>query len=161
MFKYCLSAMALKAFSCSNLTKKMYRVLGNTFGGKKRAFGQIPTHYIDRVNRVLHIAKSHGVPKNGDRLIELGTGWLHWEAIITRLFFDVQATLFDIWDNRQMDGLKNYLEQLDNSLDKLDTDNTQLSLAHKWISKIREINNYQDLYDLLGFQYVLDPIPFT
>ena len=105
---------------------------------------------------MLRIAKSYGVPKNGDRLIELGTGWLHWEAITTRLFFDVHGILFDVWDNRQMNGFKNYIKQLDGSLDKLDADNTQRTFAHKLISKIREVNDYQDLYELLGFEYILD-----
>ena len=156
MLKYCLAAMALKAFSCSRPTKRIYRALGNTLGGRKRAKGQIPTYYIDRINRMLRIAERYGVPKNGDRLIELGTGWLHWEAITTRLFFDVHGVLFDVWDNRQMNGLKNYLEQLDNSLDKIDANNTQRTFAHKLISKIREMNDYQELYKLLGFEYVLD-----
>ncbi len=156
MVKYCLSAMALKAFSCSPLTKQIYRALGNTFGSKKRAVGQMPTYYLNRINRMLRIAKSYGVPKNGDRLIELGTGWLHWEAITTRLFFDVHGILFDVWDNRQMNGFKNYIKQLDGSLDKLDADNTQRTFAHKLISKIREVNDYQDLYELLGFEYILD-----
>jgi predicted SAM-dependent methyltransferase len=105
---------------------------------------------------MLRIAKSYGVPKDGDRLIELGTGWLHWEAITVRLFFDVHGILFDVWDNRQMNGLKNYIEQLDASLDKLDANNTQRTAAHKLISKIREANDYQELYKLLGFEYVLD-----
>jgi predicted SAM-dependent methyltransferase len=157
MFKYCSSAVALKAFSCSHLTKQMYRGLGNTLGSKKRAVGPMPAFYLSRVNRMLRIAKRFGVPKNGSRLIELGTGWLHWEAITTRLFFDVHGILFDVWDNRQMNGLKNYLKQLDNSLERLDVDNVQRSAARNLISKIREVNDYQDLYDLLGFEYILDP----
>ena len=157
MFKYCLSAAALKALSCSPLTKRAYRRLGNTLGSKKRTDGQMPSFYLDRVNRMLRIAKTYGVPKDGDKLIELGTGWLHWEAITTRLFFDVTGTLFDVWDNRQIHGLKNYLEQLDRSLDRVDVDKNQRASAHELISQIREVNDCQDLYDLLGFQYVLDP----
>jgi len=107
MFKYCLAAMALKSFSCPHLTKRVYRALGNTLGAKKREVGQMPDYYLNRIKRMLRLAKSYGIPKDGDRLIELGTGWLHWEAIITRLFFDVHGILFDVWDNRQMDALKN------------------------------------------------------
>jgi predicted SAM-dependent methyltransferase len=105
---------------------------------------------------MLRIAKNYGVPKNGDRLIELGTGWLHWEAITTRLFVDVSGILFDVWDNRQINGLKNYLEQLDKSLDKLSVDSARRMSAHKLISKIMEVDDYQDLYNLLGFEYILD-----
>lgn len=150
--------MALKAFSCSHLTKRIYRALGNTIGGKKRAVDEMPTYYLERINRMLRLSKDYGIPKDGIRLIELGTGWLHWEAITTRLFFDVQCTLFDVWDNRQLDALKNYLEQLDKSLATLiDVDDIKTSAAHKLISQIKEINNHQDLYTLLGFEYVVDP----
>jgi hypothetical protein len=86
--------------------------LGNTWGARKRSAGRMPAYYPARINRMLRIARTYGVPKDGDRLIELGTGWLHWEAITTRLFFDVRCTLFDVWDNRQIDGLKNYRDSL-------------------------------------------------
>jgi SAM-dependent methyltransferase len=127
------------------------------WGSKTRGAGQIPTFYLDRVRRTLRIARRYGVPKNGDRLIELGTGWLHWEAVTTRLFFDVGGVLFDVWDNRQIKGLKNYIGQLDKSLDKLDVDTSQRDRAHRLISEIREVDDFQDLYNLLGFKYVLDP----
>lgn len=156
MVRYYLSAMALKAFSCSPLTRSLYRGLGNNLGGKRRGMGPMPPFYLDRVNRMLRIAKKYGVPKNGDRLIELGTGWLHWEAITARLFFDVRGVLFDVWDNRQIEGLKNYLIQLDNSLDRLEVDHAQRVSAHKLISKIADVTDYRDLYSLLGFEYVLD-----
>jgi len=96
MLKYVLTAITLKAFSCSPLALRLYRVLGNTLGGKKRAKGPMPNYYLERVKRMLHLSRRYGVPKDGDRLLELGTGWLHWEAITTRLFFDVQGILFDV-----------------------------------------------------------------
>ena len=30
-----------------------------------------------------------------------------------RLFYDIKAVLFDVWDNRQLGGLKNYIRQLE------------------------------------------------
>jgi SAM-dependent methyltransferase len=105
----------------------------------------------------LRLAKQYGAVKDGDRLIELGTGWLHWEAITTRLFFDISGILFDVWDNRQLNGLKNYLKQLDSSLEKLDIDAAQRVSAHKLISEICAVNNYEDLYRLIGFEYISDP----
>ena len=112
MLKYCLSAAALRAFSVSPLTRRMYRQLGNTWGARKRSAGRMPAYYPARISRMLRIARTYGFPKDGDKLIELGTGWLHWEAITTRLFFDVRCTLFDVWDNRQIDGLKTTWDNL-------------------------------------------------
>ena len=157
MIKYCLTALALKGFSCSNLTKRVYRALGNNFGGKKRSVGQIPIYYLNRINRMLRLARSFDVPKDGDRLLELGTGWLHWEAITARLFFDVHGILFDVWDNRQMNGLKNYLGQLENMLDKLEADDIQRSSAYRLMSQIKKVSEFEELYKLLGFEYVVDP----
>jgi SAM-dependent methyltransferase len=156
MFKYCLTAMALKGFSASPLTRRMYRSLGNNFGAKKRASTPMPAYYIERINRMLRIARSYGAPKDGTRLIELGTGWCHWEAITTKLFFDIEATLYDVWDNRQISALKNYLGQLDSSLDKLEISNEQRASAHNTIAAIREATDYEAIYSLLGFHYVLD-----
>jgi SAM-dependent methyltransferase len=157
MIKYCLAAAAAKGFSCSPLTKRMYRALGNSLGAKRRASEQMPAYYLHRVNRMLRIARTFGIPKDGDKLIELGTGWLHWEAITTRLFFDVRGVLYDVWDNRQLSGLKNYLSQLDQSLDRLSADAVRRDSARRLISKINEITSYDDLYEFLGFEFVLDP----
>jgi SAM-dependent methyltransferase len=157
MVKYCLTAMALKGFSYSPLTRRIYRRLGNNIGGKKRATSPMPSYYIDRINRMLRISRRFGLPKAGTRLIELGTGWCHWEALTTRLFFDVQATLYDVWDNRQISALKYYLEQLDGSLGALEIDDAQRANAHKMITEIKKVENYEQLYQLLGFEYVVDP----
>ncbi len=150
--------MALKGFSCAPLTRRIYRELGNNLGEKKRVSAPMPAYYLERINRMLRIARTYGVPRDGIKLIELGTGWCHWEAITTKLFFDVHGILYDVWDNRQITALKNYVEQLDNSLDKLDIDSEQRYFAHKTIAKIKEVADYDELYRLLGFEYVLDPV---
>lgn len=156
MLKYCLAAMSLKAFSASNLTKGIYRKLGNAVGGKRRATSQMPDYYLARIDRMLEIARVHGVPKHGDKMIELGTGWLHWEAITTRLFFDVRGVLFDVWDNRQMAGLKNYMKQLDQVLHRTNADASQIAGARQLIREIVEMKDYAEVYDRLGFEYVLN-----
>jgi predicted SAM-dependent methyltransferase len=157
MLRYCAAATALKAFSCSNPTKKLYRALGNTFGTKKRSVYQMPSYYFNRVNETLRLTREYTILKDGYRLLELGTGWLHWEAITSRLFFSIDGILCDVWDNRQIEGLKNYLSQLDKMLDKTTADNTQRVSAHRLISQILEVDKYQDIYELLGFEYVIDP----
>jgi len=135
----------------------MYRNLGNSLGEKQRTAAPMPDYYIERVNRMLRISRSYGIPNNGTRLIELGTGWCHWEALTTRLFFDIQGILYDVWDNRQISALKNYVKQLDQSLHKLEIDSNQREAAHRTISTIEEVTDYDELYKLLGFEYILDP----
>ena len=157
MFRYVLSASILKLFSFTASTKYFYRILGNTVGARKRANGVLPKYYLERVDRMLSLHRRYGVPKNGDKILELGTGWLHWEAITSRLFFDVQVVLFDVWDNRQISGIRNYIKQLDDALYMFDINNEQRGRAHKLITEIKNIKEYDDLYKLLGFKYVLDP----
>ena len=72
----------------------------------------MPGYYPDRVKRMLRLQKNYNIVHHGDRILELGTGWLRWEALTLRLFYDIEAVLFDVWDNRQLGGLKNYLRQL-------------------------------------------------
>ncbi len=157
MIRYFAAAAVLKFFSCSAQTRRMYRALGNSLGGLRRAKLQMPKLYFARVNRFLQLNRRIEIFKDGGRVLELGTGWLHWEAIIARLFFDVQCTLFDVWDNRQMKGLKNYVSQLGERVEKLDADALQRERAAGLIRKILKAKNFEDLYALLDFQYVVDP----
>lgn len=115
----------------------------------------MPRYYFDRVNRILQLNRRYGIFKDGDRLIELGTGWLHWDAIAVRLFFDIEGVLFDVWDNRQLTGLKNFILQLDRLLENLDTDDSSKKRAHGHIARIARVETFEELYDLLGFKYVV------
>lgn len=157
MIKYMLTAMALKTFSMSRVTRNVYRALGNTIGATKREKGKIPSYYLNRINWTLHLNKTYGFPKNDDNLLELGTGWLHWESITNRLFFDIKAVLYDVWDNRQLNGIKNYLTQLDSRLHEIDVSDFQRDNAHHLIEEIKKVGSFCDLYDLLGFEYRVDP----
>jgi hypothetical protein len=94
---------------------------------------------------------------NGDRILELGTGWLHWEALTLRLFFDVEAVLFDVWDNRQLGGLKNYVRRLRPQLeDGFELTAAELKRARGIIDAILETDSFDQLYGLLNFKYVID-----
>src|SRR4029077_17381251 len=117
MVKYVTTAVALRGFSCSPLTQRLYRSLGNGVGGRRRSSGRMTGYYPERVKRMLRLQKKYNIVQDGDRILELGTGWLHWEALTLRLFYDIEAVLFDVWDNRQLGGLKNYLRQLRSLLD--------------------------------------------
>src|SRR5438309_11896879 len=112
MVKYITTAIALRCFSSGPLMRRVYRRLGNTVGNKRRSSGAMPYYYVERVKRMLRLQKQHNIVREGDRIIELGTGWMHWEAITLRLFYDIEAVVFDVWDNRQLGALKNYVRQL-------------------------------------------------
>ena len=74
--------------------RSQYRRLGNTLGGKRRCKEAVPSYYPDRLKRMLRLAMEYDIVHDGDRILELGTGWLHWEAIKLRLLVKIEALLF-------------------------------------------------------------------
>ncbi len=112
----------------------------------------MPGYYPERVKRILQLQRRYKIIKDGDRILELGTGWLHWEAMTLRLFYDIKAVLFDVWDNRQLGGLKNYIRQLGDMLGSgFELSAGELKRARGLIRQIVEVESFTDLYNLLGF----------
>ena len=158
MIKYLMTAAALKAFSTSPRTKRMYRQLGNKLGQKRRIRYGLSRKYIDRAKRMLELCENHQAIQPGDRLLEIGTGWIHWESTIIRLFYDVEITLFDVWDNRQLEAYKHSFGQLDAIIEKeIDMNAEQRERVHGLLQSITKSVSFEEIYDLLGFQYVIDP----
>jgi SAM-dependent methyltransferase len=157
MIRYVSAAVALKCFSATPLTRSIYRALANQVGNKQRSTGAIPGYYVDRITRMLRLAREQSIVRDGDRILELGTGWLHWEALTIRLFWDVSAVLFDVWDNRQLDGLKNYCRQLVPIVERdLDLTSLQRARANVMLSEIQQASSFDELYELLNFEYVVE-----
>ena len=158
MLRYVLAATALKCFSAGPQMRGLYRSLGNFAGGRRRSRGKIPSYYLERIKRLLRLQREYNLVRSGDRIIEIGTGWLHWEAITARLFFDIEAVLFDVWDNRQLTGLKNYVGQLSPILGAADLglSSAELKRAQSLIQAIVRVNSFKELYKLLGFEYVVE-----
>jgi SAM-dependent methyltransferase len=157
MVKYLATAAALKFFSCTPATRSLYRQLGNRVGNKRRSSGALPGYYPERVKRMLRLQKKYDIVRDGDRILELGTGWLHWEALTLRLFYDIEAVLFDVWDNRQLGGLKNYLRQLRPLLNNgFELAGAASKRAQSIIDRILPITSFDELYELLGFEYVIE-----
>ena len=116
----------------------------------------MPGYYPERVKRILQLQRRYEIIKDGDRILELGTGWLHWEAMTLRLFYDIKAVLFDVWDNRQLGGLKNYIRQLGDMLGSgFELSAGELKRARGLIQQIVEVESFTDLYNLLGFEYAI------
>lgn len=158
MIRYISTALALKAFSICAPTRRLYRSLGNAVGNRSRSSGEMPAYYYERVQRTLDLANKYDLFKSGARTLELGTGWMHWESLTTRLFFNIKADLYDVWDNRQFDALKGHLAQLLKRIDKLTgLSSEQISRAAACAESISNRTDFSDLYKLLDFRYILEP----
>src|SRR4051812_5078137 len=117
MLRYILAAQALRLFSLNAATKRLYRALGNRIGGRGRKRG-LPGHYLSRADGNLAQLERAGGIRDGLQLMEIGTGWAHWEALFVRCFYDVRVVLMDVWDNRQFGGFLAYAAELERRLDE-------------------------------------------
>ena len=158
MLKYLVTAAALKFFSLTPQTKWAYRQLGNTLGQRARIRHGLDETRLRRAKDILELCERCQAVRNGDRLLEIGTGWMHWESTIIRLFYDVEITLFDVWDNRQLEAYKRYFAQLEEVIDEgLDLDAARSERAHKVLQVIAKANSFDEIYRALGFRYVVNP----
>lgn len=157
MIKYQLAAVALKAFSLNSVTRKAYRKLGNVLGGKARSKA-IKASYIQRAHENLRFIEERGGIADGMQLLELGTGWVHWESLFTRAFYDVRIILFDVWDNRQFDGFQHYARQLrERMAAEVDRDPAAIARAEALLDQVLACRSFDEVYALLGFTYLIDP----
>jgi hypothetical protein len=157
MIKYHLTALALKGFSCCEPARSLYRGLGNWHGARKRASGKVPSYYFERVKRNVAMCLKYVPLRADDLVLELGTGWVHWEALTLRLFFDFQAVLYDVWDNRQLNALKSFVLQLEKRFDQKGfLEGCDFDRARSLIRKIESVSSFVDLYKMLGFRYVVE-----
>lgn len=151
MVKYALAALALKVFSLNNLSKKTYRKVANVIGNRRRIKMNID-NYVRRGNLLNRLCKKYGVISEGNQLLEIGTGWIHWYSIFLRLFYNVKITMLDIWDNRQLGALKAAFSKLS----EISKDSKRQNKFVVDIDKIISVNCFKELYDILDLRYVIE-----
>ena len=158
MWKYIGAAAALKLFSCGTPAKRLYRFLGNVAGAHSRGNAPMPGYYLDRIKSKVDLCQKYDILKDGDRVLELGTGWVHWEAITLKLFWDIEAVLYDVWDNRQFGAMKAFLRQVDQAITNgYSVQGMDMSRGGRIIQAVLETRSFEELYELLDFHYVVEP----
>jgi predicted SAM-dependent methyltransferase len=80
--------------------------MGNVIGGQRRAANLDLDVYVSRGDLLVELCRKYAIGQPGQRLLEIGTGWMHWFAIYLRLHFDVEIATLDVWDNRQFEALQ-------------------------------------------------------
>lgn len=157
MIRYVGAAATLKFFSISPETKWAYRQFGNIFGQRIRLKHGLEKWRLPAAKKSLDIIEKHHIVRDGDRLLEIGTGWVHWEATVIRLFYDVEITLFDTWDNRQLEAYKRYFRMFGETMDReLALEAGRSKRAHRLLEIIANANSFEEIYKAFGFRYVLD-----
>ena len=152
---YRLAAIGLNLFSMNRWTKMAYRAIGTAKNNRRSRTETIEEDYIVRAKSFLDILRQHNILHDGMDLMELGTGWVHWESMVLRNEIVGQTLLYDVWDNRSHGRFQAYARQMADrdirhriGLSK--PDNAEL---------MREISNLASMeavYDRLGFSYCVD-----
>ena len=157
-YKYATAANVARLFSLTRQTRRSYRVLGNAYEGRKRVREGLPDRYLERANVLLALCDRHEVLQAHDRVLELGTGWMHWEGMILRLFAEADVSLFDVVNNRLWSAFQAYFARLDQVLDEsIDVDAERLARAHAALRAIEGADSFDEVYRLLEMRYVVDP----
>jgi len=158
MLRYQLAAAALKALSASSWSRTFYReVIGNRFGARRRLRAGLNPGYVRKAALLLDTCRRHAVLRDGMRFLEVGTGWMHFYAIVVRLVSEARGTLVDVTDNRQLDALKAFVRELDATLERaLTLRPEELERAHRVLAQVAEAETYEELYRRLGFDYRVD-----
>jgi len=100
------------------------------------------------------LCRKYGVLQDGNRFLELVTGWLHWFGLYTRLHAEIRVDLYDVWDNRQFDAMNACFDRLVAIWDERGRTTKRQS---ELLETIRSSASHQDLYDALNVHYRIDP----
>jgi SAM-dependent methyltransferase len=152
MIRYVAAACALKAFSATAGTQRLYRTLGNRFGGPLRRRETYLRSHIARGELFRKLAIECGIANGGENLLEIGTGWVHWHSIYHRLFFDSTVTMFDVWDCRQFEALQTVFGDLMLKWGAVPPDEH----ARQRLRRLLACDSFDEIYDRMGLTYLVD-----
>ncbi len=144
--------MALKAFSVSASTRRLYRTLGNRF--RLRGADDIAGY----VRESAWIVSRAGDISRIEHAAEVGTGWMHFYGIAMALAGIPSIDLYDVWDNRQFLRAKAAFSNFDQHLSALAVCKTEQPAALRKLAAIAAAQNWSDIYESLGLSYSLGPV---
>jgi hypothetical protein len=157
MWRYATVAAAAKAFSANRATRYAYRRLGNTVLDRIRSGAVLPAPYLDRARHLVSTCDRYGILQPGEEVLEVGTGWIHWEATVLRLFYDIDVTLYDVCDNRLFRTYRAWLAQLRAALPDWPLEPGRIEQAVALADRALAAESFAELYETLRFTYRLDP----
>ena len=133
-----------------------YRRAGNIYEGRKRVREGLPERYVERAVALLNDLQRTGACFDGGRVLEVGTGWVHWEGLVTSLAYDVELTLFDVWDDRLWRPFRSYAGALRLRLNELPLPPDRLQGAERKLAEIEEADGFEAVYAALNARYVIE-----
>ena len=147
---------AAKAFSISPGTRRAYRKYGNEFESWRRGRQGLSVRYVDRARLITSFVERYVDLPPGSEVLEIGTGYVHWSALILKLMADVNATLFDVVDNRFLDVFKMYAAELAPQLETLGLPSNRLEEARSILASLSDASSFDEVYADLSWKYIID-----
>jgi Methyltransferase domain len=157
MLRYALATAALGVLSRTRGGAHLYHIGRKTVGARLRQTRGLHPMYVDSARLFLQLFRRLALVHDGDHLLELGTGPMHWYATVVRMFYDVSITLFDVADNRQLGTYQTAVRQLRPFLDDgFCATPDALRRAEHCIDVITNGRTFEEIYGELGFSYVVE-----
>lgn len=118
----------------------------------------MPLFYLERIRWKVRLCQKYNILQDGDLVLELGTGWVHWEALTLSLFWNVRAVLYDVCDNRGFSALQSFLRQVLAAFDRgYKVEGVDMDRARWVITQVFRMSTFDELYKALNYRYVVDP----
>lgn len=111
---------------------------------------------MQRGRLLLSCVERHANLTAGSSTLEIGTGWVHWESLILTLVSDVEATLYDVVDNRLFPTFQLYATDLGRLLDTIGLPAERTLSARAILDAVRGASSFDEVYSKLSWSYVLD-----
>ncbi|WP_366940828.1 methyltransferase domain-containing protein [uncultured Amaricoccus sp.] len=156
MMKYLLTAQALRIFSTNKSTKKIYRSIGNVKNAIAGSKETIKRKYVVTAKQLTEVIDAYDIARPGMNVMEIGTGWVHWDSIVLRNKIDCNVLLYDVWDNRSFNKFINYCSQLADPEIRARV-GFEGAINSDLMARLIKCESLDAAYELLGFKYLIDP----
>jgi SAM-dependent methyltransferase len=156
MLRYIGASAVANAFSATPATRRSYRRLANGFETWRRSRGGLPEWYLQRVRLLVSCVEHNLELAPGGSVLEIGTGYVHWESLILSLISDVSATMVDVVDNRLFSVFKQYVSELGPHLEMVGLPPERIQPAHALVRTVRDASSFDEVYAKLSWKYVLN-----
>jgi len=156
MLRYQAAALALKFASVTPATRRLYRTIGNNVAG--RSTTDLSGSYAARGAWLIQNLRAFGLLDGRElRILETGTGWMHFLGVTLALAGVAHVDLYDVWHNRQFDRLQRSFMTLRPHLATLGLTVEEQAKASSVLDKLQAATDFEELYHALGLSYVVDP----
>jgi SAM-dependent methyltransferase len=156
MLRYVGAAAVANVFSMTPATLRSYRKLANEVETRRRIRTGLPEPYVERVSSLFAIEDHYLRIEPGDAVLEIGTGWVHWESLILTLITNAEFTMTDVVDSRLFPVFKLYAAALRPQLDDLGLPAEKSERAEFILDVVQKATSFEEVYDALSWTYVVD-----